>query len=264
QAGAIAGMTVDLTLYPLDTLKTRLQAREGFRHAGGFRGVYRGILPVLVGSAPNAAIFFLAYERAKQQLGPASGAQHAALVHMAAASIAETAACIIRVPVEVVKQRAQIYRARGGARGVLDVASVLMRRDGWRGFYRGFGTTVMREIPFTCIQFPLYEYLKHVWSVQQDTPVQPWQASLCGSVAGGCAAAVTTPLDVLKTRMMLSDETVQRLSPAKLARQIVREEGAHVLLRGLAPRVLWISAGGAIFLGAYEKASKELRRRDGP
>jgi solute carrier family 25 S-adenosylmethionine transporter 26 len=46
-------MTVDVALYPLDTIKTRLQAQQGFRQAGGFRGMYRGILPVLIGSAPN-------------------------------------------------------------------------------------------------------------------------------------------------------------------------------------------------------------------
>jgi len=50
-SGAVAGLSVDLALYPIDTLKTRLQAPQGFRKAGGFKGVYRGIGAVGVGES---------------------------------------------------------------------------------------------------------------------------------------------------------------------------------------------------------------------
>lgn len=97
--------------------------------------------------------------------------------------------------------------------------------DGLKGFYRGFGITVIREviilptyfpgrrlpvrwtkIPFTSLQFPMYEFFKHRLSLllhHKPASLRPYEASLCGSVAGGIAAAVTTPLDVLKTRIML-------------------------------------------------------------
>jgi len=52
-SGAAAGCTVDLVLYPLDTIKTRLQAPAGFWRSGGFKGVYAGIGSVLMGSAPS-------------------------------------------------------------------------------------------------------------------------------------------------------------------------------------------------------------------
>ena len=42
-SGGIAGTTVDVALYPLDTIKTRLQAPQGFLKAGGFSGVYKGL-----------------------------------------------------------------------------------------------------------------------------------------------------------------------------------------------------------------------------
>lgn len=42
------------------------------------------------------------------------------------------------------------------------------------------------------------------WSEMQQSPVRPWQSSLCGAFAGGFSAAVTTPLDVAKTRIMLA------------------------------------------------------------
>lgn len=52
-SGALAGLTVDLFFYPIDTLKTRLQSKAGFLASGGFRGVYRGLGSVAVGSAPG-------------------------------------------------------------------------------------------------------------------------------------------------------------------------------------------------------------------
>jgi hypothetical protein len=64
-------------------------------------------------------------------------------------------------------------------------------------------TTVMREIPFSAIQFPLYEGAKKTWGAWQGHPVNTVQAMMCGSVCGGFAAACTTPLDVTKTRLML-------------------------------------------------------------
>lgn len=52
QAGALAGLTVDVALFPLDTLKTRLQSEKGFFKAGGFKQIYKGIGPTAAGSAP--------------------------------------------------------------------------------------------------------------------------------------------------------------------------------------------------------------------
>lgn len=53
QSGGAAGLAVDIALFPLDTIKTRLQSKQGFKAAGGFRGVYSGIGPVVLGSAPG-------------------------------------------------------------------------------------------------------------------------------------------------------------------------------------------------------------------
>jgi len=54
--------------YPIDTIKTRLQSSSGFLASGGFKGVYRGLGSVAVGSAPGAATFFVTYESLKPAL----------------------------------------------------------------------------------------------------------------------------------------------------------------------------------------------------
>lgn len=64
-AGAVAGFSVDVSLFPLDTVKTRLQSKQGFVKAGGFNGIYRGLGPAALGSAPGAAVFFTTYNLTK-------------------------------------------------------------------------------------------------------------------------------------------------------------------------------------------------------
>ena len=88
---------------------------------------------------------------------------------------------------------------------IRQVGTDILKHEGWKGFYRGFGMTVFREIPFACVQFPLYEKLKSLWATSTNShKIGSVQAGLCGMVAGGVAAAVTTPLDVMKTRIMTS------------------------------------------------------------
>ncbi|XP_039402582.1 S-adenosylmethionine mitochondrial carrier protein isoform X2 [Mauremys reevesii] len=199
-AGGIAGVCVDLILFPLDTIKTRLQSPQGFKKAGGFRGIYAGVPSAAVGSFPNAAAFFVTYEYVKCLLRTASPPYLSPVTHMAAASFGEVVACLIRVPSEVVKQRAQVSPSSS----TFQVLSNTLYQEGIQGLYRGYKSTVLREIPFSLVQFPLWESLKDLWSWKQGHVVDSWQSATCGAFAGGFAAAVTTPLDVAKTRIMLA------------------------------------------------------------
>ncbi|KAM7170978.1 mitochondrial S-adenosylmethionine carrier protein isoform 4-T4 [Macrochelys suwanniensis] len=155
-AGGIAGMCVDLILFPLDTIKTRLQSPQGFKKAGGFRGIYAGVPSAAVGSFPNAAAFFVTYEYVKCMLATATPLYLRPVTHMAAASFGEVVACLIRVPSEVVKQRAQVSPSSSTFR----VLSNTLYQEGIQGLYRGYKSTVLREIPFSLVQFPLWESLK--------------------------------------------------------------------------------------------------------
>ncbi|KAF1803627.1 mitochondrial carrier domain-containing protein [Mucor lusitanicus] len=255
-AGAMAGTIVDSVLFPLDTIKTRLQAQAGFAVSGGFRGVYSGLLSAFVGSAPNAALFFVTYEAIKRLLGAsADGSSQSPFIFMTAATCGEISACTVRVPTEVIKQRMQINQFNT----TMGAVSSVLKTEGLLGLYRGFLPTVAREIPFTCIQFPLYEFFKSKYGQYKGERVEPMEAAVMGSLAGGIGAAITTPLDVCKTRIMLSSKTSSNrpyTGIVETMKRIVREEGAKKLLAGIGPRVMWISIGGSIFLGAYEKGLK--------
>ena len=269
-AGGFAGTTVDLALYPIDTLKTRLQASPGFYASGGFRGIYAGVGSALIGSAPGAALFFVSYESIKALFKDSRGAGTSIegvkgalrlgdwsepLEHMVAASVGEVAACAVRVPTEVVKQRAQALQE---ASSMAALKAILARRNTvgvtgvWREMYRGWSITVMREVPFTVIQFPLWEGMKE-WRrrIKGSEGITAVESGLFGSVAGAVAAGVTTPLDVLKTRMMLARE---RQAVVPLLMSVLKQSGPRAFFAGIGPRIFWISAGGAIFLGSYQWA----------
>jgi Mitochondrial carrier protein len=149
---------------------------------------------------------------------------------MIAASMGEVAACLVRVPTEVLKAKMQTSATPLS----LNSAFHSVFQEGYAGsswmvqytggLYRGFGMTLFREIPFAMIQFPLYEQFKQqlevFWQRQQLhyepgdelsalhlsqlANVTPLQSAACGSLSGAIAGAITTPLDVLKTRTQAS------------------------------------------------------------
>ena len=132
---------MDTLLFPLDTLKTRLQSPQGFKAAGGFSGIYRGLSSAVIGSAPSASMFFLTYDRLKQYLGKYTTLPWP-IVHMIAATSGEISACLIRVPTEVLKQRLQAKMYSSLSEALFDT----LRREGPFGLYRGFLMTIFREV----------------------------------------------------------------------------------------------------------------------
>ena len=88
----------------------------------------------------------------------------------------------------------------------LGLMKSVLKVEGISGLFRGYTTTVIREVPFSLMQMPLWEWLKKTWAAkQQKEKVTPLESGLCGSLSGGISAAITTPLDVVKTRIMLAE-----------------------------------------------------------
>lgn len=212
----------------------------------------------------------------------------------------------MRVPTEVVKQRAQAGLFGGSSRLALkDILSLrhapvstavpaagtnaiipsptgtspvpAVAKGGYgqvfRELYRGAGITIAREIPFTVLQFTMWESMKENYAqrylrqkdagsgiVKQDQ-IPASTSAMFGSVAGAIAAGLTTPLDVIKTRVMLARRGDGGSNAPIRVRDIVRgiaQEGFGAFWRGIGPRVAWIGIGGAVFLGSYQWAWNTL------
>lgn len=114
-----------------------------------------------LGSAPGAALFFSSYETCKKYIPELFGKGYLndPSVHMLSASTAEVVACLVRVPTEVLKQRYQANIVQVKSSLWANIGQ-LYSREGISGFYRGYGSTILREIPFSLVQFPLYEWGK--------------------------------------------------------------------------------------------------------
>ncbi|KAK4471797.1 hypothetical protein MN116_005193 [Schistosoma mekongi] len=264
-AGSTAGLSVDLALFPIDTIKTRLQSHHNnVRRSGSFH-LFAGWPAVAIGSAPGAAAFFLTYEAVKDACK--SLGVHSMVQSTVSACVAEVVACVIRVPCEVIKQRTQNQPSHS----VSTVFLQTLRNEGIRGFYRGYVSTLSREIPFSVIQYPIWEKLRYMaieWNRKSFgssdvtdltlAQLKAWQSAMCGCLAGTIAGALTTPLDVAKTRIMLAEPNSNFASGRIIyaIRTIFQENGIRGLFSGLIPRISLLSIGGAIFLGIYDISTR--------
>ncbi|KAF5193390.1 Mitoferrin [Thalictrum thalictroides] len=283
-AGSVAGMVEHMAMFPVDTLKTRIQmlgttstsssaAFSPDRHnvgrvfakimrKEGAVGLYRGIGAMGLGAGPAHAVYFTVYEVCKEKLG-GNGPGHHPLVHAASGVVATTASDAVLTPMDVVKQRLQLKRSPYA--GVRDCAARILKEEGFRAFYASYRTTVVMNAPFTAVHFATYEAAKKVLS-----EISPENASeerilvhiTAGGAAGALAGAVTTPLDVVKTRLQCQGvcgaDTFSNNSIRMALKQIVAKEGSHALIRGLKPRVLFHAPAASICWATYEAMKKLL------
>ncbi|KAK4198343.1 putative S-adenosylmethionine mitochondrial carrier protein [Triangularia verruculosa] len=303
-AGAVAAFTVDLLIYPLDTIKTRYQSKGLAGQSGstapisnGFRGLYQGIGSVIFATLPAAAIFFLSYESAKSALKsslPDTAPQPA--MHAIASAGAELASCTVLTPAEVIKQNAQVLQ-RSGSRSSNRSSSIEALQMVWRSeggatrrLWTGYTALLARNLPFTALQFTLFEFFRgHIWNWRKDlwnhdgqansgtlqNTIQSKEARENGlktaivetgivtgasaALSGSLAALMTTPLDVVKTRIMLSAGGPSTESASRIASRIVRQEGIRGIFRGAMLRGLWTALGSGLYLGSYEMAKIWLK-----
>ncbi|KAK1915326.1 hypothetical protein P3342_003134 [Pyrenophora teres f. teres] len=237
-AGAIAAFTVDLLVYPLDTIKTRIQSpnyarvytntQTGKVDPKLFRGVYQGIGSVIVATLPSSGAFFTTYEHTKSLFTrwnttatSPNGVLPIAFVHASASSLAELVSCAILTPAEVIKQNAQMLPSPSPSSSSSSsqpsptnatLSTLSKFRENPLALWRGYAALAGRNLPFTAMQFPLFERLKQgIKEYREDRGLTRGTivesgciTAVSAGLAGAVAAVITTPVDVVKTRIMLS------------------------------------------------------------
>ncbi|CAN6180194.1 unnamed protein product [Urochloa humidicola] len=255
-AGGAAGVVVETALYPIDTIKTRLQAAQGGSKIQ-WKGLYAGLGGNIVGVLPASAIFVGVYEPAKKKLLEMFPENLSAIAHLTAGAIGGAASSLIRVPTEVIKQRMQM----GQFKTAPDAVRLIVAKEGIKGLYAGYGSFLLRDLPFDAIQFCIYEQLRIGYRLAAKRDLKDAENAIIGAFAGAITGALTTPLDVMKTRLMVQGHANQYRGFMDCAQTILREEGAGAFLKGIEPRVLWIGIGGSIFFGVLEKTKSILAER---
>ncbi|XP_066500270.1 mitoferrin-1 [Hoplias malabaricus] len=271
-AGAVAGVLEHTVMYPVDSVKTRMQSLQPDPKAQ-YRSVYealrrivrtegllrplRGLNITVIGAGPAHALYFACYERIKLSLSDVI--QNGGNSHIAnglAGSVATVLHDAVMNPAEVVKQRMQMYNSP--YRGLWDCVLTISRKEGLAAFYRSYSTQLTMNIPFQAVHFITYEFMQERLNPQR----QYWPGThiLSGAAAGAVSAAVTTPLDVCKT--LLNTQENVALSSAHVSghlsgmanafRTVYRLGGLPAFFKGVRARVIYQMPSTAIAWSVYE------------
>ncbi|KAG7992956.1 hypothetical protein I3843_02G153600 [Carya illinoinensis] len=246
-------------MHPVDTIKTRVQASTltfpeiiSKLPQIGVRGLYRGSIPAILGQFSSHGLRTGIFEASKLVLINVAPALSDIQVQSLSSFCSTFLGTAVRIPCEVLKQRLQA--------GIFDnVGEAIVgtwQQDGLKGFFRGTGATLCREVPFYVAGMGLYAESKKAVQQLLGRDLEPWETIAVGALSGGLAAVVTTPFDVMKTRMMTAQG--RSIPMSMVAISILRREGPLGLFKGAVPRFFWIAPLGAMNFAGYELARKAV------
>ena len=234
--------------------------------------LYRGYALSVLGAQPVFALYFGAYEAAKIKLSEAFPNQSSSLVQIASGFFAECVAVTLWNPWEVVRQRMQLETAR---RTVFQTAEDVIKESGPRGLYQGLGGYIALWGTYSPLMFLLYEQgIGFIYRPRAGDPQPPSGAVIApsistsfmvGSFAGFVASCITSPLDVVKTRMQVQTPTsvIRYDSVFHGLQEIFNNEGPSALFRGTMARALNNGLSTGIMLGCYGVLRANMARRLG-
>lgn len=292
-AGAFAGIMEHATLYPIDVIKTRTQlyltlgnirdiASRGIVDSivrvtlvEGLAALWKGVLSVILGAGPAHAVYFGVFEHTKTTLVNyftnqknsrffITDEKHPVIASVSGVA-ATTASDALMTPFDVLKQRMQTLKSlRQEKIGISSTARTIVANEGLGALWVLYPATLLMNIPFAAINFGIYEYASLIMNPNHN--YNPAIHCLAGGLSGACAAAITNPLDVVKTFLQTKglshDEKIRRVSSRwwLVVKFLMRSEngGWRNFLKGLKPRVIFNVPSTAISWTAYEMAKSYL------
>ncbi|KAI6195726.1 Calcium-binding carrier protein Aralar1 [Aphelenchoides besseyi] len=260
--GSIAGACGATAVYPIDLVKTRMQNQRTGSFLGevayknswdcfkkvvkfeGVLGLYRGLLPQIIGVAPEKAIKLTMNDFVRDKLTGKDGR----------IPLIGGNRCRWNGGCKSSGLHESIGDLAGELRGVqkVGVGSVL-RELGFLGLYKGARACFLRDVPFSAIYFPAYAHVKQYTADDQGLN-GPGSLFASAFIAGVPAAALVTPADVIKTRLQVAAREGQTSYNGVIdcARKVMKEEGPYAFWKGTAARVCRSSPQFAVTLLTYE------------
>lgn len=279
-AGAFAGIAEHTVMYPIDAIKTRMQIlspsggpaytsliQGTYRMAvgEGISSLWRGMSSVVVGAGPAHAVYFATYEAVKHVMGGNKVGTHHPLAAATSGACATIASDALMNPFDVIKQRMQIEGSGKMYRSMLDCAKYVYRNEGIAAFYVSYPTTLSMTVPFTALQFLAYESISTVMNPTKK--YDPVTHCFAGAIAGGVAAGLTTPMDVIKTMLQTrgsaGDAELRSVNSFMAGCRLLHaREGFRGFFKGIRPRVVTTMPSTAICWSAYEASKAYFIRRN--
>lgn len=282
--GAILFSAQSALLHPTAVVKTRMQVDgSGLSHMrgvtvfrqilknDGIHGIFRGFGTSAVGSLPGRVLALTSLEVSKDMMLKytehlnMSETTRVGIANGVAGMMSNLVSCAYFVPLEVVCQRLMVQGLPGTTfcNGPYDVVRKVIKAEGIRGMYRGFGLTVVTQSPASALWWGAYGAAQHIiWRSlgytdnMEEKPSHMEMVSVqatAGLLAGACSSVITTPLDTVKTRLQVMDDYgVGRPSVVKTAKTLLKEDGWRGFYRGFGPRFLNMSLYGTTMIVTYE------------
>ncbi|MCJ1352486.1 MAG: mitochondrial aspartate-glutamate transporter agc1 [Icmadophila ericetorum] len=278
--GSIAGAFGAFMVYPIDLVKTRMQNQRSARvgqvlyknsldcarkviQNEGFKGLYSGVLPQLIGVAPEKAIKLTVNDLVRAHFSEKDTGKIRLSHELIAGGSAGACQVVFTNPLEIVKIRLQVQgEVAKTVEGVPHRSAMwIVKNLGLVGLYKGASACLLRDVPFSAIYFPTYNHLKRdMFGEGPNKKLGVVQLLTAGAIAGMPAAYLTTPCDVIKTRLQVEARKgeTKYTSLRHCAKTVWQEEGFRAFFKGGPARILRSSPQFGFTLAAYEVLQKAL------